>query len=57
MPATAQAPEQQLPMEAVGANAVVVQQPTSEPQPQMTLRGGEEAACECCCCGCEESCC
>jgi hypothetical protein len=24
---------------------------------EMRLRGGEEAGCECCGCGCEESCC
>ncbi|KAL2131415.1 hypothetical protein VTI74DRAFT_5126 [Chaetomium olivicolor] len=58
MPAT-QAPEQQPPMEAVGANAVVDQQPTPEPQPDLTLRGGEEAGCEICCglCACQEGCC
>ncbi|KAK4233825.1 hypothetical protein C8A03DRAFT_38438 [Achaetomium macrosporum] len=58
MPAS-QEPEQQPPMEAVGDNAVVVQQPAPEPQPEMALRGGEEAGCEICCglCACDEACC
>jgi len=32
---------------------------TAEPQPDMTMRGGEEAGCEICCglCACDEGCC
>jgi hypothetical protein len=37
---------------------MIIQQ-TAEPQPDMTLRGGEEAGCEICCglCACQEGCC
>ncbi|KAK8122355.1 hypothetical protein PG984_011025 [Apiospora sp. TS-2023a] len=52
-------PTQQAPMDASPADGVVSQQPSAEPQPDMNLRGGEEAGCELCCglCGCQESCC
>ncbi|KAK8103896.1 uncharacterized protein PG998_010929 [Apiospora kogelbergensis] len=40
---------QQAPMDASPATGVVSQQPTAEPQPDMNLRGGEEAGCELCC--------
>ncbi|KAI0109068.1 hypothetical protein GGR51DRAFT_512594 [Nemania sp. FL0031] len=57
MPAP-QEPQQQAPMEMT-TTGVVTQQPASEPQPNMSLRGGEEAGCEVCCglCACEEGCC
>ncbi|KAI1827168.1 hypothetical protein F4861DRAFT_536354 [Xylaria intraflava] len=53
-----QEPQQQAPMEMT-SSSVVSQQPTAEPQPNMSLRGGEEAGCEICCglCACEEGCC
>ncbi|KAI0126494.1 hypothetical protein BJ170DRAFT_684082 [Xylariales sp. AK1849] len=49
----------QAPMDATPENGVVSQQPMPEPQPDMNLRGGEEAGCEMCCglCGCQEGCC
>ncbi|KAK6820580.1 hypothetical protein PG990_012566 [Apiospora arundinis] len=52
-------PTQQAPMDAAPATGVVSQQPTVEPQPDMNLRGGEEAGCEICCglCACQEGCC
>ncbi|KAK2063417.1 hypothetical protein LY76DRAFT_588463 [Colletotrichum caudatum] len=58
MPAP-EAPQQQAPMEVPSDNGIVTQQPSAEPQPEMSLRGGEEAGCEICCglCGCDESCC
>ncbi|KAI1191880.1 hypothetical protein F5B17DRAFT_206569 [Nemania serpens] len=60
MPAP-QEPQQQAPMEmgSTSATGVVSQQPTAEPQPDMSLRGGEEAGCEICCglCACDEGCC
>ncbi|KAI1328881.1 hypothetical protein F5Y16DRAFT_136798 [Xylariaceae sp. FL0255] len=59
MPAP-QEPQQQAPMEMTSeTNGVVSQQPTSEPQPSMSLRGGEDAGCEVCCglCACDEGCC
>ncbi|KAI1355362.1 hypothetical protein F5Y01DRAFT_310804 [Xylaria sp. FL0043] len=47
MPAP-QEPQQQAPMEMTSDSApgVVTQQPAAEPQPDMSLRGGEEAGCE-----------
>ncbi|KAK3694572.1 hypothetical protein B0T22DRAFT_477314 [Podospora appendiculata] len=49
------APEQQQPMEAIALdNGVVTQQPSTEPQPEMTMRGGFFE--ECGCCGCSEEC-
>lgn len=32
---------------------------SAEPQPEMSMRGGEEAGCEICCglCACDEACC
>ncbi|GAW16702.1 hypothetical protein ANO14919_061390 [Xylariales sp. No.14919] len=60
MPAP-QEPQQQAPMEMMSPDApgVVSQQPAVEPQPDLSLRGGEEAGCEICCglCACEEGCC
>ncbi|KAI8626673.1 hypothetical protein F5Y19DRAFT_445733 [Xylariaceae sp. FL1651] len=60
MPAP-QEPQQQAPMEmsSTEAPSVVTQQPAAEPQPNMSLRGGEEAGCEICCglCACDEGCC
>ncbi|KAL0935139.1 uncharacterized protein CTRU02_209730 [Colletotrichum truncatum] len=58
MPAP-EVPQQQAPMEVPSENGIVSQQPSVEPQPEMSLRGGEEAGCEICCglCACEESCC
>ncbi|KAI1081957.1 hypothetical protein F5B20DRAFT_40860 [Whalleya microplaca] len=58
MPAP-QEPQQQAPMEMAPTDGVVTQQPAAEPQPDMSLRGGEEAGCEICCglCACEEGCC
>ncbi|KAI2641161.1 hypothetical protein GGS21DRAFT_503233 [Xylaria nigripes] len=49
-------PQQQASMEM---STIITQQPTSEPQPDMSLRGGEEAGCELCCglCACDEGCC
>ncbi|KAI0197685.1 hypothetical protein F4808DRAFT_463552 [Astrocystis sublimbata] len=46
-----QEPQQQAPMEAISDSSVgvVSQQPAVEPQPDMSLRGGEEAGCEICC--------
>ncbi|KAK8072422.1 hypothetical protein PG996_005770 [Apiospora saccharicola] len=41
-------PTQQAPMDASPADGVVSQQPSAEPQPDMNLRGGEEAGCELC---------
>ncbi|KAF3005500.1 hypothetical protein E8E14_000090 [Neopestalotiopsis sp. 37M] len=54
--------QQQPPMEmgpGPGGPGVVSQQPPMEPQPDMELRGGEEAGCEICCglCACQEGCC
>ncbi|KAI1282745.1 hypothetical protein F5Y07DRAFT_394708 [Xylaria sp. FL0933] len=45
MPAP-QEPQQQAPMEMTSDSGVVTQQPAAEPQPDMSLRGGEEAGCE-----------
>ncbi|KAH9906498.1 hypothetical protein F4778DRAFT_652781 [Xylariomycetidae sp. FL2044] len=58
MPAP-QEPMQQAPMEMTSPSGVVTQQPAAEPQPDMNLRGGEEAGCEICCglCACDEGCC
>ncbi|KAI0505663.1 hypothetical protein F5B22DRAFT_651461 [Xylaria bambusicola] len=42
MPAP-QEPQQQAPMEMTSTSGIVTQQPTAEPQPDMSLRGGEEA--------------
>ncbi|KAM0242879.1 hypothetical protein ACHAP5_007131 [Fusarium lateritium] len=57
MPA-AMEPTQQAAMTADNGD-IVTQQPSAEPQPDMTMRGGEEAGCEICCglCACDESCC
>ncbi|KAH7320038.1 hypothetical protein B0I35DRAFT_430451 [Stachybotrys elegans] len=57
MPASSTEPAQQEPM-STDTN-IVTQQPTAEPQPEMTMRGGEEAGCEFCCglCACDEACC
>ncbi|KAL2201815.1 hypothetical protein CC79DRAFT_1338535 [Sarocladium strictum] len=60
MPTTNEEPTQQQPMSDVELD-IVTEQPKSEPppQPEMTLRGGEEAGCSLCCglCSCEEGCC
>ncbi|KAL1880175.1 hypothetical protein VTK73DRAFT_6206 [Phialemonium thermophilum] len=56
MPAN-EAPQQQQPMEATPDNGVVTQQPTSEPQPDMSLRGGFFEECSCCCFSEECACC
>ncbi|CAH0056577.1 unnamed protein product [Clonostachys solani] len=57
MPTVAE-PQQQAPMTDV-TDEIVSTQPGAEPQPEMSLRGGEEAGCEICCglCACEEGCC
>ncbi|KAL9574594.1 hypothetical protein ACKAV7_001459 [Fusarium commune] len=57
MPA-AMEPTQQAPMTSDNGD-IVTQQPSAEPQPDMTMRGGEEAGCEICCglCACDEGCC
>ncbi|KAK3945304.1 hypothetical protein QBC46DRAFT_336619 [Diplogelasinospora grovesii] len=51
-----EAPQQQQPMEAQPQDAIITQQPATEPQPEMTLRGGFMEECSCCCfseeCGC-----
>ncbi|KAH9221086.1 hypothetical protein DL95DRAFT_519526 [Leptodontidium sp. 2 PMI_412] len=50
-----QAPE---PMSADSSN-IELQQPKPVPAmgDEVGMRGGEEAGCECCGCGCAESCC
>ncbi|RSL51710.1 hypothetical protein CEP54_011286 [Fusarium duplospermum] len=57
MPASME-PTQQAPMTTDNGD-IVTQQPTGEPQPEMSMRGGEEAGCEICCglCACDEACC
>ncbi|KAI8691783.1 hypothetical protein FSOLCH5_001527 [Fusarium solani] len=57
MPASME-PTQQAPMTTDNGD-IVTQQPTAEPQPEMSMRGGEEAGCEICCglCACDEACC
>ncbi|KAK7430111.1 hypothetical protein QQZ08_003296 [Neonectria magnoliae] len=60
-------PTQQAPMAADNGEIVSQQPPrtlgltdkTSEPQPEISMRGGEEAGCEICCglCACDEGCC
>ncbi|KAK4190537.1 hypothetical protein QBC35DRAFT_449251 [Podospora australis] len=57
MPAREDSPSQQQPMEAIPLDAVVTQQPTAEPQPEVGLRGGFVEECDCCCCGEECICC
>ncbi|KAI8719437.1 hypothetical protein NCS52_00724400 [Fusarium sp. LHS14.1] len=57
MPASME-PTQQAPMTSDNGD-IVTQQPSAEPQPEMSMRGGEEAGCEICCglCACDEACC
>ncbi|KAK1778789.1 hypothetical protein QBC45DRAFT_412958 [Copromyces sp. CBS 386.78] len=64
MPSSAdyKVPQPQQTMEMVTPqDAIVSQQPTTEPQPEMTtegtLRGGFVEECNCCCCGEECVCC
>jgi len=55
-----QAPQITEVMPADPTNNVQAEQPKSEAQmttEPMRLRGGEEASCECCGCGCSEGCC
>ncbi|QUC20744.1 uncharacterized protein UV8b_04985 [Ustilaginoidea virens] len=54
----APAKEEVLPVDP--SSAAVSQEPSAEPQMSMDtarLRGGEEASCNFCCCGCDEQCC
>ncbi|KAK3496659.1 uncharacterized protein B0T23DRAFT_425859 [Neurospora hispaniola] len=55
-------PQPQQSMEMVTPqDAIISQQPTTEPQPEMTtegtLRGGFVEECSCCCCSEECACC
>ncbi|KAK0383959.1 hypothetical protein NLU13_8048 [Sarocladium strictum] len=56
---TTEEPMQQQPMTDVEMDVVTEQPSEPQPQPEMSLRGGEEAGCSLCCglCSCEEGCC
>ncbi|EAA28644.3 hypothetical protein GE21DRAFT_1081 [Neurospora crassa] len=60
---TENVPQPQQSMEMVPQqDAIISQQPTTEPQPEMattegTLRGGFVEECSCCCCSEECACC
>ncbi|CAG8959424.1 hypothetical protein HYFRA_00001322 [Hymenoscyphus fraxineus] len=59
MPSINEQPTQITEQMSLETPTVETAQPTAVPgmTSEVSMRGGEEAGCDCCCCGCEESCC
>ncbi|RDW89294.1 hypothetical protein BP6252_01326 [Coleophoma cylindrospora] len=55
-----QPPQGPAPMSMEPPSDIEMQQPAQQAAmstEEVTMRGGEEAACDCCCFGCSEQCC